>query len=76
MWSIFAAKAASFSLIRNRAAIAKKRQNTGCLVRLPGYSVRIRGPVEGSLSGAWLAFCFDAFSLREPVSTSLENAVE
>jgi hypothetical protein len=36
MWSIFAAKAAFFSLIRTELAIAKKRQNTGCLVRRLG----------------------------------------
>jgi hypothetical protein len=56
MWSIFAAKAAFFSLIRSALAIAKKRQNTGCLVRPLGYSVQIRTararPVEGFLSAA------------------------
>jgi hypothetical protein len=47
MWSIFAAKAAFFSLIRNRPAIAKKHQNTGCLVRPLGYSVRFRTAPPG-----------------------------
>jgi hypothetical protein len=38
-----AKKARFFSPIRIHAAIAKKRQNTGCLARLLGYSQNRKG---------------------------------
>jgi hypothetical protein len=45
-------KAGFFSPIRFHAAIAKKRQNTGCLARLLGYSVlrQITGSREENAS--------------------------